>query len=261
MILALMRPLSLNLAVLLLLLCLSGCALGPHYDTSLGKVASSEHYHSGSMRPYVVRGQNYKPFIPNQGWEQKGLASWYGPQTPNHMTSDGEDFDMNAISAAHKTLPLPCIVEVTNMDNGKSLRLRVNDRGPFVTGRILDLSKGAAKALGVYGTGTAHIKLKFLGPAEPASGSGRYYVPPESLVATPAIANEAEPSGYIVQIGAFSDLDNAHYAIAKLNIAKLKEKNGLYIVYLGPFDDLNLAETKRQAAMDAGFSGAIIKKP
>src|SRR5205823_14385385 len=101
----------------------------------------------GTMKPYQVNGIWYQP-REDPGYDQTGIASWYGAQFHNRQTADGELFDMNLASGAHKTLPLPCIVEVTNLENGRMIRLRVNDRGPFVEGRIIDLSRQAAKDLG-----------------------------------------------------------------------------------------------------------------
>ncbi|MBS0408680.1 MAG: septal ring lytic transglycosylase RlpA family protein [Proteobacteria bacterium] len=118
----------------------------------------------GTMRPYQVNGVWYTP-RDQPGYEVVGVASWYGAQFHNRRTADGELFDMDAPSAAHKTLPLPCIVEVTNLENGRKLQVRVNDRGPFVDGRVIDLSREAAKRLGFYAKGTARVRVRYVGPA------------------------------------------------------------------------------------------------
>jgi rare lipoprotein A len=119
----------------------------------------------GTMRPYQVNGVWYRPA--NQPhYDEKGLASWYGPQARYHTTANGERFDERVASAAHRTLPLPCVVEVTNLDNGRKARLRVNDRGPFVNGRILDVSRKAADELGFRGV--AHVRVRYVGPASAA---------------------------------------------------------------------------------------------
>jgi rare lipoprotein A len=116
----------------------------------------------GTMRPYQVNGVWYRPA--NQPhYDEKGLASWYGPQARYHTTANGERFDEHVASAAHRTLPLPCIIEVTNLDSGAKARLRVNDRGPFVAGRILDVSRKAADELGIRGV--AHVRVRYVGPA------------------------------------------------------------------------------------------------
>jgi rare lipoprotein A len=117
------------------------------------------------MRPYQVNGVWYTP-REQPDYDVQGTASWYGAQFHNRRTADGEIFDMDTASAAHKTLPLPCIVEVTNLENGRKLRVRVNDRGPFVDGRIIDLSREGAKQLGFYGKGTARVRVRYVGPAD-----------------------------------------------------------------------------------------------
>lgn len=116
-----------------------------------------------TMRPYQVAGKWYTPRL-DPGYDEKGVASWYGEQFHNRNTANGEVFDMDRVSAAHKTLPLPSIVEVTDLDTGKTIRVRVNDRGPFVDGRIIDLSKGAAQKLGTYRKGVARVRVRYIGP-------------------------------------------------------------------------------------------------
>ena len=118
----------------------------------------------GTMKPYKVGGRWYYP-KDDPGYNEVGIASWYGPQHQGKPTATGEIFDQYAPSAAHKTLPLPAIVEVTNLENGKKIRVRVNDRGPFVDGRIIDLSKAAAEELGMVGKGTAKVRVRYIGPA------------------------------------------------------------------------------------------------
>jgi len=116
--------------------------------------------------PYVVRGRRYVPMSVKEAnnYRQKGIASWYGYETRRqkggHMTANGEAFDPNGLNAAHKYLPLPTYVRVTNLENSRHIILRVNDRGPFVQGRIIDLSAGAAKRLGFYEKGTAKVLVE-----------------------------------------------------------------------------------------------------
>lgn len=118
------------------------------------------------IAPYVVNGRRYVPLSLREAsnYKEKGIASWYGfetrKQTGGHMTANGEAFDPDGLNAAHKYLPLPSYVKVTNLENGKSIILRVNDRGPFVDNRIIDLSAGAAKRLGYYKKGTARVKVE-----------------------------------------------------------------------------------------------------
>jgi rare lipoprotein A len=119
---------------------------------------------NGTMRPYQVGGVWYRPSSQPR-YDKVGMASWYGQQLHHRTTADGEPFDMDVASAAHTTLPLPSLVEVTNLDNGRRIKVRVNDRGPFVSGRILDLSRQGAKDLGFYGKGMARVRVRYVGPA------------------------------------------------------------------------------------------------
>lgn len=118
----------------------------------------------GTEKPYQIRGIWYYPKA-DADYDEKGVGSWYGEQFHNRRTANGEVFDMDLPSAAHKTLPLPSIVEVTNLDNGRKMRVRVNDRGPFIDGRIIDLSKAAAEQLGYGRAGVARVRVRYVGPA------------------------------------------------------------------------------------------------
>jgi rare lipoprotein A (peptidoglycan hydrolase) len=122
-----------------------------------------------TSRPYTVRGRTYVP-TDNPAYAAEGVASWYGPDFHGHLTANGEHYDMNGFSAAHRTMPLPSYARVTNLDNGRSIIVRVNNRGPFVHNRIADLSVGTAKALDFYKKGTAHVRVEYVGPA-PVGGS------------------------------------------------------------------------------------------
>ncbi len=144
---------------------LSGCAetqflvntakrLSPHDDsTTAGK------YKVGN--PYQISGVWYYPKV-DYDYVESGIASWYGPNFHGKKTANGETFDANIVSAAHRTLPLPSLVRVTNLDNGRSIRVRVNDRGPFAHGRIIDLSRQASQLLGFYRQGTARVRVEIL---------------------------------------------------------------------------------------------------
>jgi rare lipoprotein A len=118
----------------------------------------------GTEKPYQIRGIWYYPKA-DPNYDEKGIGSWYGEQFHNRRTANGEIFDMDLPSAAHKTLPLPSIVEVTNLDNGRKMKVRVNDRGPFVGDRIIDLSKAAADQLGYQRSGVARVRVRYVGPA------------------------------------------------------------------------------------------------
>jgi rare lipoprotein A len=114
----------------------------------------------GKKKSYVVKGRRYYILSSAKGFKEKGLASWYGEPFHGRKTASGEIYDMDKVSAAHKTLPLHTWIEVRNMSNNRLLTLRVNDRGPFVPGRIIDLSRAAARELGVYGPGVAKVYIK-----------------------------------------------------------------------------------------------------
>lgn len=159
-------------------LSLAACASGPspRYQIRPGPLAQAAppsspsaaqsggggRYKVGS--PYQINGQWYYP-AEQPNYDETGVASWYGDAFNGKPTANGEVFDMHGLSAAHKTLPLPSIVEVTNLDNGRSMQLRVNDRGPFVDNRVIDLSRGAAEELGVLRPGLAKVRVKYVGPA------------------------------------------------------------------------------------------------
>jgi rare lipoprotein A len=125
------------------------------------------NYHVG--KPYNINGRTYVP-NENASYRAEGVASWYGPDFHGRMTANGEVYDMHAISAAHPTMPLPSYARVTNLDNKRSIIVRVNDRGPYVRSRIIDVSIGTAKALEFYGHGTARVRVEYVGRA-PLSGS------------------------------------------------------------------------------------------
>ena len=148
------------LAVVALGLILAGCASGPR----VGENHSARHLRGQPIyrvEPYQVKGMWYYPKA-DYNYDETGTASWYGPGFDQHTTADNEIYDMNQLSAAHKTLPLPSVVQVTNLQNGRSLRLRVNDRGPFVDGRIIDLSRRAAQLLGFETVGTAPVRVRIV---------------------------------------------------------------------------------------------------
>ncbi len=130
---------------------------------------------------------------PGDGWSQRGIASWYGPGFHGRKTANGETYDMDAMTAAHKELPFGTLVEVRNLDNGKSIRVRINDRGPFVRGRVIDLSRAGARAIDMLGPGTARVELRARLNA-PATG----------------------PANFTVQVGSFRDRDRALDLAARL---------------------------------------------
>ncbi len=149
---------------------------------------------------YDVFGKRYTLLPKRTGYDERGVASWYGPGFYEEQTSTHEPYDMYAMTAAHKTLPLPCYVRVTNLQNGRSVVVRVNDRGPFVAHRIIDLSYTAAAKLGMLQKGTAMVEVRSIDPAAPAAPNP----------ASPAAA------ALFIQTGAFADAANADRLLRKL---------------------------------------------
>lgn len=173
--------------IALLGLALAGCASGPTgtYEISQGT------YRVGV--PYKIKGVWYYPAV-DYDYDRTGTASWYGEQFEGRLTANGEIFDLNQLTAAHTTLPLPSIVQVTNLENGRSLQLRVNDRGPFVGGRLIDVTRRAAQLLGFENKGTTRVRVTVLkdesiAAAEAAMrGSGQIVVAAAARVTAPRIA-------------------------------------------------------------------------
>jgi rare lipoprotein A len=148
----------------------TGCSTKQTYDygsyrkdTGDKSINNSEAMHRATMRPYNVFGIRYYPFVANVGDQFDGIASWYGPDFHAKKTSNGEIYNMYAMTAAHKTLPMNTVVRVDNLDNGRSTIVRINDRGPFVAGRIIDLSNKAAHEIDMVRKGTARVKVTVLG--------------------------------------------------------------------------------------------------
>jgi rare lipoprotein A len=168
----------------------------------------------GNRSPYTVLGKSYRVLPSAEGYSERGVASWYGQKFHGRQTSSREVYDMCSFSAAHKTLPLPSYVRVTNLDNGRSAVVRVNDRGPFHAGRIIDLSYAAAVKLGVDRTGTARVEVRALTVgAEIAAG------PSSSPAPVPADPSRRQ----VVQVGAYRDKDNARRIAGQLEDAGIDD--------------------------------------
>ncbi len=230
--------------------------------------------------PYQAGGVWYVP-AEQPSYDEVGLASWYGDQFNGKPTADGEIFDMNAVSAAHATLPMPCIVEVTNLENGRSIKVRMNDRGPFHPGRIIDLSRGAAQQLGYFAKGTAQVRVRFISaaplvgldaPTTMASNRMGAMLPysPVASITTP-LASAAEPQrfaarlAFTIQAGAFSDEANAQRVAARLGAAGQAavspfDHNGarLYRVTVGSWSSAEDADAARERVASLGFAAARV---
>ncbi|MDO8287782.1 MAG: septal ring lytic transglycosylase RlpA family protein [Parvibaculum sp.] len=174
-----------NAIILALGLALAACSSGGKPSIPSGAGGT---YKIG--KPYQIAGVWYYP-KEDEKYDATGIASWYGPQFHNKKTANGETFDMEQLTAAHPTLPMPVLVRVTNLENGRSVVVRLNDRGPFVAGREIDLSRKAAELLGYEKKGTARVRVQFVGRA-PLPGSPGTVVQGESFTLPPAKMEESE---------------------------------------------------------------------
>ena len=200
---------------------------------------------------YEAMGKRYYVLGASDGYIERGVASWYGPTFHGVNTSSGERYDMYGMTAAHKTLPLPTYVRVTNLRNGRTITVRINDRGPFVGTRLIDLSYTAAAKLDMLRDGTAFVEVRALEPG----GT------PDNLTRT----SETPPPTLYVQAGAFADPGNAQRAIARLHAAGLatafiappaSDKPQLYRVRVGPISDVGAFDQLSAKLSALGFSGA-----
>lgn len=271
----------------------AACSTGPELS-SITPPPGSGSYRVG--QPYEEDGKWYYPREQPE-YDEVGTASWYGPGFDGRLTADGEVYDANGLTAAHPTLPMPVKVRVTDLDNGRSLVLRVNDRGPFARGRIIDVSARAAQLLGFYEKGTARVRVTYLAradqpdaaPAEdtavvaaaakaaptmpvqmaaldPATAGPIASVPPQSD-ADPIDEPEADGSvpQLYVQAGTFARLANAERckrrlaAAGNLTISSIDSDGGLlYRVRIGPFDDIEGANAALSRLAELGGSDAKI---
>lgn len=220
----------------------------------------------GNPESYVVFGKRYRVMKSARGHVERGVASWYGPGFHSERTSSGEPYDMYAMTAAHKTLPIPSYLRVTHLENGRSIVVRVNDRGPFVGDRIIDLSYTAARKLDMVGSGTAPVEIRVLEPGERTDSSSARMAdnaaaasernpriwradaipsPRTLAAAVPAALAEVTISSSFLQAGAFSTRDNAEamrgrLASAGISNALVREvrigERTLFRVQVGPVD-------------------------
>ena len=232
--------LPLVLVLLCLLVLLPGCGGEPTYKASHGKpqhiaktakrqatpatasgVARATTKKTGTQKPYVINGVTYTPIASAQGYRERGIASWYGEPFHGRRTANGEIYDMHGDTAAHKTLPMNTMLLVRNLDNGRSTVVRVNDRGPFVRERIIDLSRKKAEELGVLAKGTARVEIVALAAdsvAAPASAVAQTQTRQESQKSA-ARPPDFDHGNFFVQVGAFERVEEAR-ALAK-KFAKL----------------------------------------
>jgi len=231
-----------------------------------------EPLHRGASRPYVVMGRSYTPMTTLAPYKARGIATWYGRRYHGKQTSSGETYDMYGMTAAHTTLPIPSYARVTNLRTGKSVVVRVNDRGPFFEGRIIDLSYTAAHRLGVLAGGAAMVEVEAIIPdasgtmvataptpppplapapeaapsvapreAQPPARSTPAAEPPSPAASAPQVPLMADASGVYLQLGAFGSRENAESFLARLKAQvdwlalHIFPRDGLFRVHAGPY--------------------------
>lgn len=228
----------------LLLLLVSGCEKTPAPPDRV----------PGYPKPYRVGKTWYQPLPDARGFRQKGIASWYGKDFHGKRTSSGEIYDMHAVSAAHKTLPLGTYVRVKNLKNQRQIDVRINDRGPFVQGRIIDLSYGAAKNLGIVEHGTVPVEIMALGMERNDGAGGRSIIPVDYY-----------SGNFTIQVGAFRDRGNAEklkhrlkeiYGDARV-ISYFDGRETFYRVWVGKYQTLSQTEAMEQQLIQSGFTSAF----
>jgi rare lipoprotein A len=290
----------------------SGCSIGPRPggyfeddgpDARAGDVSrvpdATPRFESRARsgnKPYTVYGVTYTPLDSSRGYRERGIASWYGKKFHGRRTSSGESYDMYAMSAAHKTLPLPSYVRVRNLGNGKSVVVRVNDRGPFLHNRLIDLSYAAASRLGIVGSGTGLVEIEAVepgegapGPTTVASAAGTVEInalpvprsrPVVELIpaaeaapsAPPATPEASAPSptdkaSLYLQVGAFKEWDNAVQLRTRLERAAFRpifiqstltpEQQRVYRVRIGPLASVEDSDRLVQQLAGQGVANAI----
>ncbi|WP_461481808.1 septal ring lytic transglycosylase RlpA family protein [Porticoccus sp.] len=219
---------------------------------------------AGNKSPYEVFGKTYEVLPTSLGFRQRGMASWYGNKFHGQSTSNGEAYSMYEMTAAHKTLPIPCYVRVTNLENGRSVIVRVNDRGPFHGDRIIDLSYVAAKKLGYSDRGTAQVAIETIDPRQYQNNSveqPQIYPQPSVLPSTQPVAGNDQPllsKSTFLQVGAFSTPVAASSLSQRVQgltdypvvVRQLDQPKTIYKVLVGPVSDsvklLNLSNLLKQ---------------
>ena len=213
-------------------------------------------------KPYHVSGKRYTPQYRSE-YVQEGIASWYGPGFQGKKTASGERFNTHKLTAAHPTLQLPSLVKVTNLENGKTVVVRVNDRGPFAKNRIIDLSMAAAEALDFKHQGTARVRIELLN--NDGSGQTKIASKPPTIQPTTAPIKTAtvEPiiNGYFIQMGAFRVESNAKTLAGKLGTnAGISASEEFYKVYIGPFPNVNQAVFEKNKLIGLGYKPGKISR-
>jgi rare lipoprotein A len=245
----------------------------PNLDAIPDATPRLEALNRFANRPYAVFGRDYVPATSLRPYKERGIASWYGRKFHNGKTATGETYDMYAMTAAHPTLPLPSYARVTSVATGKSVIVRVNDRGPFHPGRVIDLSFAAAYRLGIAQKGSGEVDVESLLPAEAPPVIAATPLPQVGAVdAAPAavVPIGQEPGGYMVQLGAFANNANAqnfaaHVANQTTGVtveAKVRQVDGLFRVFVGPYPTRDDARRALDSLRDtAGLDGTVKAPP
>lgn len=235
---------------------------------------------AGNQSPYTVWGKSYRVMDSNEGYVERGLASWYGEKFHGHTTSNGEIFDMYAMSAAHKSLRIPGYAQVTSLENGRSVIVRVNDRGPFHDDRLIDLSYAAAKKLGFHNRGTARVEVAAItvepdgsmtlagDPFVPGGGQSDPVV--QSIGQLPAQDSSLvrlEQRSLFVQLGSFGNRETARTLQARaqgavdnpVRVREITTDNGrFHRVQVGPFDSEQAARQAQTIFESRGFGDTAV---
>jgi rare lipoprotein A len=223
-----------------------------------------------TSRPYTVLGHTYTPYTQLTPYRMRGVASWYGKRYHGQKTSSGEVYDMYGLTAAHTILPLPSYARVTNIGNGRSVVVRVNDRGPFHEDRLIDLSYAAAHRLGLIGQGSGMVEVEAIIP-ETADAPVTARAPAEPVAPAASVPSPvaAESGGIFVQLGAFSAAENAETFLRKLRIElawladsmRIHRGSGMYKVHAGPYATRDEAElAAERVRKELGFRAFVLNR-
>jgi rare lipoprotein A len=218
----------------------------------------------GNPVSYVVYGKRYYTLSSSKGYQESGQASWYGTKFHGKRTSSGEPYDLYGMTAAHKTLPLPTYVEVTNLSNNRSVIVKVNDRGPFHDDRLIDLSYTAAVKLGIIGNGTGRVKVRAIDPQTHATATEATAVAlPVVTADAPSPVGPGEDAVLYLQVGAFSSRENAERLQSKIQaqdigaVRVIADQGGngtLYKVQVGPLSGSSEAARVTTALRPLGIN-------
>jgi len=217
----------------------------------------------GNPTSYVVRNKRYYVMEDSHNFKERGLASWYGKKFHGHRTSSGETYNMYQMTAAHKNLPLPTYVEVYNLQNQRSIIVRVNDRGPFHQNRIIDLSYAAAKKLGITASGTGMVEIRAIDPHQKNQAEYSHTSPAKKTISRNITKTEYH---LFLQVGAFISRNNAEQLRSRLlnKISSLtintgyNEENNIYRVRIGPLSSVEQADQLAMQITELGFTAPHI---